>query len=48
VRSYSVEIPLFVAEINDDCLLRVDFLKTIKLENVFDYAFEKIKLKNEI
>jgi len=39
--NYSVEVPLFVAEINDDCLLGVDFLKIINLENVFDSSFEK-------
>jgi len=29
--SYSVEISLFVAEINDDCLLGIDFFKIIKI-----------------
>jgi len=47
LRSYMVEISLFVAEINDDCLLGVGFLKMINLENVFDSAFGKMKLEIE-
>jgi len=42
-----VKIPLFIAEINDDCLLGVDFLKIVNLENVFDSVFGKIKLENK-
>ncbi|KMQ88146.1 integrase core domain protein [Lasius niger] len=41
IGKYSVEIPMFVTEINDECLLEVDFLKMINLENVFDSLFEE-------
>jgi len=32
---YIVEIPMLVANINDSCILGVDFLKKICLENIF-------------
>jgi len=37
---FSLKFPLLVAEILDDCLLGVDFLKKIRLENVFVPIFE--------
>jgi hypothetical protein len=39
IGKYSEEIPMFVAEISDDCLLGVDFLKKINLEGIFEFAF---------
>jgi len=36
LRKYSEEIPLLVAEISENCLLGIDFLKVRNLENVFD------------
>ncbi|EFN63452.1 hypothetical protein EAG_10648 [Camponotus floridanus] len=35
VGQFSVELPVFVADISEDCLLGADFLKAVKLENVF-------------
>lgn len=35
LRKHSISIPIYVAEINDDCLLGVFFL-----ENVFESAFD--------
>lgn len=35
---YSVG-PMLVASINDECLLGVDFLRIVNLENVFESAF---------
>jgi len=40
---YKVEIPLLVANINDDCILRVNFLKKIHLENIFKTIFSEQK-----
>jgi len=40
---YLVEIPMLVAEINDNCILGVDFLKKIHLENIFETIFSKQK-----
>lgn len=34
-----VEIPMFVVEMSEDCILGVDFLKAVKLENIFESAF---------
>jgi len=40
---YIVEIPMLVANINDNCILGVDFLKKIHLENVFKTIFSEQK-----
>ncbi|GAB1869457.1 RNA-directed DNA polymerase [Camponotus japonicus] len=32
---------MFVAAINDDCILGLDFLKRINLENIFDHEFKE-------
>jgi len=40
---YVVEIPMLVANINDNCILGVDFLKKIHLENVFKTIFSEHK-----
>jgi len=37
---FSVEFIMFVADIDDDCLLGIDFLSTVRLENIFDSYFE--------
>ena len=47
IGKYSLKIPMFVAEIHDDCLLGVDFLKKVSLENVFESAFGNSKSKKE-
>jgi len=36
---FSLKFPLLVAEILDDCLLGVSFLKEIRLENIFEPIF---------
>jgi len=38
---YVVKIPMLVANINDDCIIGVDFLKEIYLENIFKTIFSK-------
>jgi len=40
---YIVEIPMLVANINDSCILGVDFLKKIHLENIFKTIFSEQK-----
>jgi len=40
---YIVEIPMLIANINDSCILGVDFLKKIYLENVFKTIFSEQK-----
>lgn len=44
---YFVEISMFVAEINDECLLGIDYLKKINLENIFDAVFNVPKFNKE-
>lgn len=39
IGKFNVVIPMFVAEIRDDCILGVDFLRTVNLENAFDSIF---------
>lgn len=39
VGQYLREFPVFIAEISDDCILGVDFLRDLKLENIFDQIF---------
>ncbi|KYN26721.1 hypothetical protein ALC57_03903 [Trachymyrmex cornetzi] len=36
IGNYLEEVPMYVAEIDDDCILGVDFLKKLNLLNVFD------------
>ncbi|KYN50258.1 hypothetical protein ALC62_07031 [Cyphomyrmex costatus] len=36
---YCLKISMLVAEMDDDCILRVDFLKLFNLQNVFDSVF---------
>lgn len=36
---HSLKIPMLIAEINNDCILGVDFLKLFYLQNVFDSIF---------
>jgi len=40
---YIVEIPMLIANINDSCILGVDFLKKIHLENIFKTIFSEQK-----
>lgn len=40
IDDFSLEISMFVAEIVDDCLLGVNFLKIVNLENIFESVFE--------
>jgi len=37
---FSIKFVMFVANIGDDCLLGVDFLSSVRLENIFDPIFE--------
>ena len=41
--NYSIEIPILVAKINDDCILGVDFLEKINLGNIFESIFHSPK-----
>lgn len=43
-----MKISLLVAEISDVCLLGVDFLKKVNLENVFDFAFATSELRQGV
>ena len=45
---YSIVVPMFIADINDDCLLGADFLKIINLEKVFETAFGTPELIKEV
>ena len=45
---YSLEIPMFIADINDECLLGIDFLKMVNLDKVFESAFGIPILEKEI
>jgi len=38
---------MFVAKINDDCLLEADFLRRIGLKNIFDREFNESKLNEK-
>jgi hypothetical protein len=42
---HSLEFPVFIAEIEDDCILGVDFLSRLNLEGVFDSNFCSSKSK---
>lgn len=48
IGKYEIEIPLFVANINDQCILGVDFLKLINLDNVFNKDFNEFTSKKEL
>ena len=39
VGKFSLEFPLFVTEISDDCILGVDFLRKINLTKIFESEF---------
>jgi len=41
--SYLIEIPMLVANINDNCILGIDFLKKIHLKNIFKPIFYERK-----
>jgi len=43
LNKYIVKIPMLVANINDDCILGVDFLKKVHLENIFKTIFSEQK-----
>jgi len=47
LEKFSVEFTMFVANIDDDCLLGTDFLSTVRLENVFDSFFGDYNLGKE-
>jgi len=36
---FSVKIPMFVSGISDDCLLGIDFLRRVNLNNIFESVF---------
>lgn len=46
LEKYFIEIPMFVSKINNDCLLSVDFLRFVNLENIFEFTFGISKLKS--
>jgi len=48
IGKYSFDFPVFVAKIDDSCLLGTDFLKRINLENVFDSFFNFNSEKGEV
>jgi len=39
VDKFSLEFPLLVADIIDDCILGVDFLRKINLLGIFEFEF---------
>lgn len=41
VGKFSIELPMFVADISEDCLLGADFLSAVKLENIFRPFFRE-------
>lgn len=41
---YSLDVPMLVASISDDCILGTDFLESINLEKVFEPIFENTVL----
>lgn len=43
ISKHSVLIPICVAGISDKCLLGVDFLKMVNLNNIFNLVFEESK-----
>ncbi|KMQ87894.1 hypothetical protein RF55_12700 [Lasius niger] len=43
---YSIVVVMLIADINDNCLLGVDFLKIINLEKVFFFFKQLLKLRN--
>jgi len=47
IGKYSILIPMFVAKINDDCLLGADFLRRIGLQNIFDREFNESGLSEK-
>jgi len=47
IGKHSILIPMFVAKINDDCLLGADFLRRIGLQNIFDREFNESGLSEK-
>jgi len=45
---FFIKIPTFVSEISDDCLLGIDFLKRINLNNIFDSAFGNLNVIKQV
>jgi len=46
VGKFCLDFPIFVAKIEDDCILDVDFLEQIKLGGIFISAFNREELGN--
>jgi hypothetical protein len=38
---FSIEIPMLITKISDDCILGVDFLEIINLERIFEPYLKK-------
>lgn len=47
IGKYHEEIPMFVANINDNCLLDIDFLKKVNLEKFFESFSGILEYKKE-
>jgi len=39
LEKFSIKIPMFVSRISDDCLLGIDFLRRVNLNNIFESVF---------
>lgn len=48
IGKHSVMVPMLVADINDDCLLSVNFLRIVNLERIFESDFGTQELVQEI
>jgi len=46
VEKFCLDFPVFVAKIEDDCILRVDFLEQVKLGGIFVSVFNGEELGN--
>lgn len=46
VGKFSLEFPFLVAEISDDCILGMNFLRKVNLKSIFDSEFGKTSLRS--
>jgi len=42
IRKFYLDFPVFIAKIEDDCILGVDFLERVKLGGIFTSVFKGI------
>jgi len=45
---FFIKIPMFISEISDDCLLGVNFLRRVNLNNIVDSAFGDSNVINQV